>query len=83
MADKITEYLWEPRRQCLKDEDPCIWQTAAVCMAKLHDTNAQRVEDQRFLDSLWDLRADSNPTMVANAVALKSVTLTQTATYLI
>lgn len=35
--------------------------TAAVCVAKLHDINAQMVEDQGFLDSLRDLIADSNP----------------------
>ena len=35
--------------------------TAAVCVAKLHDINAQLVEDQGFLDSLKDLLSDSNP----------------------
>ena len=35
--------------------------TAAVCVAKLHDINAQLVEDQGFLDSLRDLLSDSNP----------------------
>ena len=30
-------------------------------MAKLHDINAQLVEDQGFLDSLRDLLSDSNP----------------------
>lgn len=60
-VDKITEYLCEPLRKCLKDEDPYVRKTAAVCVAKLHDINAQMVEDQGFLDSLRDLIADSNP----------------------
>ncbi|KAI5930312.1 AP-2 complex subunit beta [Manis javanica] len=60
-VDKITEYLCEPLRKCLKDEDPYVRKTAAVCMAKLHDINAQMVEDQGFLDSVRDLIADSNP----------------------
>uniref|UniRef100_A0A8C7ZM40 AP complex subunit beta n=1 Tax=Oryzias sinensis TaxID=183150 RepID=A0A8C7ZM40_9TELE len=71
-VDKITEYLCEPLRKCLKDEDPYVRKTAAVCVAKLHDINAQMVEDQGFLDSLRDLIADSNPMVVANAVAALS-----------
>jgi len=68
-VDKITEYLCEPLRKCLKDEDPYVRKTAAVCVAKLHDINAQLVEDQGFLDALKDLLSDSNPMVVANAVA--------------
>ena len=60
-VDKITEYLCEPLRKCLKDEDPYVRKTAAVCVAKLHDINAQLVEDQGFLDLLRDLLSDSNP----------------------
>lgn len=43
--------------------------TAAVCVAKLHDINAQLVEDQGFLDLLKELLSDSTPMVVANAVA--------------
>lgn len=68
-VDKITEYLCEPLRKCLKDEDPYVRKTAAVCVAKLHDINATLVEDQGFLELLRDLLSDSNPMVVANAVA--------------
>lgn len=68
-VDKITEYLCEPLRKCLKDEDPYVRKTAAVCVAKLYDINATMVEDQGFLDALKDLLSDSNPMVVANAVA--------------
>ncbi|XP_014664948.1 PREDICTED: AP-1 complex subunit beta-1-like [Priapulus caudatus] len=71
-VDKITEYLCEPLRKCLKDEDPYVRKTAAVCVAKLYDINAQLVEDQGFLDALRDLLSDSNPMVVANAVAALS-----------
>ncbi|XP_063219477.1 AP-2 complex subunit beta [Bacillus rossius redtenbacheri] len=71
-VDKITEYLCEPLRKCLKDEDPYVRKTAAVCVAKLYDINAQLVEDQGFLDQLKDLLSDSNPMVVANAVAALS-----------
>lgn len=68
-VDKITEYLCEPLRACLRDEDPYVRKTAAVSVAKLHDINAQLVEDQGFLDILKDLLSDANPMVVANAVA--------------
>ncbi|XP_014224741.1 AP-1 complex subunit beta-1 isoform X2 [Trichogramma pretiosum] len=71
-VDKITEYLCEPLRKCLKDEDPYVRKTAAVCVAKLYDINASMVEDQGFLDQLKDLLSDSNPMVVANAVAALS-----------
>ena len=71
-VDKITEYLCEPLRKCLRDEDPYVRKTAAVCVAKLHDINAQLVEEQGFLDLLRDLLSDSNPMVVANAVAALS-----------
>uniref|UniRef100_A0A2P2I005 AP complex subunit beta n=1 Tax=Hirondellea gigas TaxID=1518452 RepID=A0A2P2I005_9CRUS len=68
-VDKITEYLCEPLRKCLKDEDPYVRKTAAICVAKLHDINAYMVEEQGFLDQLKELLSDSNPMVVANAVA--------------
>merc|ERR1712168_1502639 len=68
-VDKITEYLCEPLRKCLKDEDPHVQKTAAVCVAKLFDINSNLVQDQGFLSSLKDLLTDSNPMVVANAVA--------------
>jgi AP-1 complex subunit beta-1 len=43
--------------------------TAAICVAKLYDTSPAHVEDRGFLDLLRDLVADSNPTVVANAIA--------------
>ena len=66
-VDKITEYLCEPLRKCLKDEDPYVRKTAAVCVAKMHDINAPLVEDQGFLDLLKDLLSDSNP-MVSDRI---------------
>jgi len=71
-VEKITEYLCEPLRKCLKDEDPYVRKTAAVCVAKLHDINGNLVEEQGFLDALRDLLSDGNPMVVANAVAALS-----------
>lgn len=36
----------------LQDDDPYVRKTAAVCVAKLHDINAELVEDRGFLDTL-------------------------------
>lgn len=63
-VDKITEYLCEPLRKCMKDEDPYVRKTAAVCVAKLHDINPTLVEDQGFVELLSDLLSDSNPMVI-------------------
>ena len=61
--------MCEPLRRCLKDEDPYVRKTAAICVAKLYDINADLVKDQGFIDKLMELISDSNPMVVANAVA--------------
>ncbi|KAJ6803452.1 beta-adaptin-like protein B [Iris pallida] len=71
-VDKITEYLCDPLQRCLKDDDPYVRKTAAICVAKLYDINAELVEDRGFLDTLKDLISDNNPMVVANAVAALS-----------
>mmetsp|Transcript_16780 Transcript_16780/g.42133 ORF Transcript_16780/g.42133 Transcript_16780/m.42133 type:complete len:803 (-) Transcript_16780:1313-3721(-) len=68
-VEKITEYMCEPLRRCMKDEDPYVRKTAAICVAKLYDLSPELVEDQGFLEQLKDLLSDSNPMVVSNAVA--------------
>ena len=41
-------------------------------MAKLYDISADMVQEQGFLDALKELLSDSNPMVVANAVAALS-----------
>ncbi|KAG0447640.1 hypothetical protein HPP92_028231 [Vanilla planifolia] len=53
----------------MTDDDPYVRKTAAICVAKLYDINAELVEDRGFLDTLKDLISDNNPMVVANAVA--------------
>lgn len=71
-VEKITEYLCEPLSRCLKDDDPYVRKTAAVCVAKLYDISPELVEDRGFVDTLRDLISDANPTVVANAVSALS-----------
>lgn len=68
-VDKIVEYVCEPLRRALNDQDPYVLKTAAICVAKLYDVNPEIVEEQGFLDQLRDLISNSNPMVVANAVA--------------
>lgn len=71
-VDKVVEYLCEPLRHCLKDRDPYVRKTAALCVAKLYDMSPELVETQGFLDLLQGLLSDSYPSVVANAVAALS-----------
>lgn len=58
--------------QTPQDDDPYVRKTAAICVAKLFDINPELVEDRGFLETLKDLISDSNPMVVANAVAALS-----------
>jgi len=71
-VEKITEYLCEPLGRALRDEDPYVRKTAAVCVAKLHDISPTLVDERGFIDTLRDLISDANPTVVSNAVAALS-----------
>lgn len=71
-VDRITEYLCEPLGRALRDEDPYVRKTAAVCVAKLYDIAPELVAERGFIDTLHDLISDSNPSVVANGVAALS-----------
>eukprot|EP00538_Stauroneis_constricta_P004266 CAMPEP_0119555456 /NCGR_PEP_ID=MMETSP1352-20130426/7661_1 /TAXON_ID=265584 /ORGANISM="Stauroneis constricta, Strain CCMP1120" /LENGTH=888 /DNA_ID=CAMNT_0007602217 /DNA_START=37 /DNA_END=2703 /DNA_ORIENTATION=- len=71
-VDRITEYLCEPLSRALRDDDPYVRKTAAVCVAKLYDIAPDLVQERGFLETLHDLISDSNPSVVANAVAALS-----------
>ncbi|OAV91798.1 hypothetical protein PTTG_03728 [Puccinia triticina 1-1 BBBD Race 1] len=61
--------LLDPLRHALKDADPYVRKTAAICVAKLFTHDRKLVEKEQFINNLRDLLADSNPTVIANAVA--------------
>ncbi|KAL5108809.1 AP-2 complex subunit beta [Taenia crassiceps] len=77
-VEKITAYYCDPLRKCLKDEDPYVRKTAAICVAKLYDIDPTLVEDNGFLELLRNLLSDSNPMVVTNAVAAISEILETT-----
>ncbi|KAJ6493888.1 adaptin N terminal region-domain-containing protein [Mycena vulgaris] len=60
-AEKIIDYLCDPLQKCLRDENPYVRKTAALC--------PELVLENGFLEQLHDMIADSNPMVVANTVA--------------
>ncbi|KAG8215400.1 adaptin N terminal region-domain-containing protein [Butyriboletus roseoflavus] len=68
-AEKIIDYLCDPLQRALKDENPYVRKTAALCVAKLYDLKPELVIDNGFLEQLHEMVSDSNPMVVANTVA--------------
>ncbi|KAI9141255.1 adaptin N terminal region-domain-containing protein [Paraphysoderma sedebokerense] len=68
-AEKIINYLCDPLKKCLKDTDPYVRKTAAICVAKLYDLAPTLAVDNGFVATLQDMLGDPNPMVVANVVA--------------
>ena len=39
--EEITQYMCDPLRKCLRDDDPYVRKTAAISVAKLYDISPQ------------------------------------------
>ncbi|KAL0580232.1 hypothetical protein V5O48_001737 [Marasmius crinis-equi] len=68
----VTDALTDNLRHALKDRDPYVRKTAAICVAKLYTADPRRAEKEGFVELLRDLMLDANATVVANAVAALS-----------
>eukprot|EP00954_Amorphochlora_amoebiformis_P025249 1371769-Amorphochlora_amoeboformis.AAC.2 len=68
----VVDYFCNPLSDGLKDQDPYVRKTAAVCVAKLYDISPEAVEEHGFLKALRALISDENAMVVANAVAALS-----------
>lgn len=62
-VEKIIDCLVDPLRHCLRDRDPYVRKTAAICVAKLYMYDNVLVESEQFIDMLRDLLTDPNPTV--------------------
>jgi hypothetical protein len=62
-VDKVTACLVQPLRHCMRDQDPYVRKTAAVCVAKLFMQDRHLVESAGFIDLLRDMLIDSNPSV--------------------
>eukprot|EP00993_Chasmostoma_nieuportense_P000827 NODE_175_length_2814_cov_60.791961_g161_i0.p1 GENE.NODE_175_length_2814_cov_60.791961_g161_i0~~NODE_175_length_2814_cov_60.791961_g161_i0.p1 ORF type:complete len:926 (+),score=330.92 NODE_175_length_2814_cov_60.791961_g161_i0:39-2780(+) len=68
-VEKMADYLADPLRRALRDNDPYVRKTAALAVAKMYTINRSKVEDGGFFELLQEFLCDSNPTVVSNAVA--------------
>lgn len=68
----VTESLSDQLRHCLKDRDPYVRKTAAICVVKVYTADPRRAEKNGFVEMLRDLMLDPNATVVSNAVAALS-----------
>lgn len=60
-ADKILDYICDPLRKCLRDDNPYVRKTAAIGVVKLYDMRPSLAVDNGFITQLQDMVTDSNP----------------------
>ena len=68
-VEKIIDYLLEPLKKALADQDPYVRKTAALCVAKLFDLSPATTIENGLIAILQEMLADRNPMVIANAVA--------------
>ena len=68
-VETILDYLCEPLKDSMNDEDPYVRKTAAICVAKLFEISQTRVEDYKFIQKLEEMLSDGNGMVVSNAIA--------------
>ena len=68
-AEKIIDYLMEPLKKGLKDSDPYVRKTGAICVAKVFDLNPSLAIENGLIEILQELLSDKNPMVIANAVS--------------
>ena len=69
---EIVSYLCETLSWCIKDTDPYVRKTAALCVSKLYATSPSIVRENGFIDTLHECLKDDNPIVVANAMTALS-----------
>jgi vesicle coat complex subunit len=70
-VEQIMQFLCDPLKDALMDKDPYVRKTAALCVAKIYDINAQLVEEQFcFVDMLQKMiEEEGNAMVIANCLA--------------
>jgi len=63
-AEKILDYIADPLRKCLRDENPYVRKTAAICVVKLYDMRPSLAVENGFIGSLQEMVTDSNPMVI-------------------
>ena len=70
--EEMLEYLLGPLGDAMNDEDAYVRKTAAMCVAKVHEINAEKIEQLGLLERLKGMLFDGNGMVVSNAVAAVS-----------
>ena len=65
--EAVLDYLIEPLKDSMNDEDPYVRKTAALCVSKIFDISPERAED--FMTKLIGMISDGNGMVVSNAIA--------------
>lgn len=68
-VDKILEYIDTPLRKTLQDDNPYVRKTAVICVAKLFQINEKLCLELGVLEDLISALDDTNPMVIANAIA--------------
>lgn len=65
---RMVDYMELPLLKKLKDDNPYVRKTAAICVAKLFDLDLELCIEFGFVEQLQELLTDSNPMVIANAL---------------
>jgi AP-1 complex subunit beta-1 len=66
---KLNEYLGEPLKDALSDEDPYVRKTAVLCVPKVYELNPELVENAGMIDIMQKmLQKENNALVVSNLV---------------
>lgn len=69
----IVQYLCDPLKKALKDEDPYVRKTGALCVPKMYEISPELIEKEQFLVLLKKLINDGNATVVSNTLIALSI----------
>ena len=65
---EIIEYLIQPLKESLSDEDPYIRKTGVLCVAKLYDSHAELIEELELIKVVNAMLGDDNSMVMSNAI---------------
>lgn len=65
--EAVIDYLVEPLKESMEDEDPYVRKTAALCVAKIYEMSPAKAEI--FIPDLINMIHDGNSAVVSNAIA--------------
>ena len=66
---KLNEYLLEPLKIALNDQEPYVRKTAALCIPKVYEVSPDRVNDHGVIELMLSLlQKEGNALVLANLV---------------